>query len=83
MSDMALLACCIEACMAYDDFSFFRICASPHPSGRVDAFGVSLSLAHSSSSQPFSAADYSGHWKGYEDNEMLGMGIDKQAGLVC
>lgn len=45
MSEMALLACCVEAFMAYDDFSSFRICASPHPSGRADALGVSISRA--------------------------------------
>lgn len=71
MSEMALLACRIEACIAYDDFSSFRNCASPHPSGRADALGVSLSRTHLIS---VPVVGYSGHGKSYEDNEMLGTG---------
>lgn len=81
MSEMALLACRIEACMAYDDFSSFAYAPlTTHPSGRADASGVFFSRALISS-QSFSVTGYSGHGKGYQDDEML-MGVDKQAGLV-
>lgn len=63
--------------MAYDDFSSFAY--APLPTRLDGSTPFSRALI---SSQSFSVIDYSDHGKGYQDNEMLRMGVDKQAGLV-